>query len=201
MGPGHVAAAWLAPFRHSSVCVFHTAQTFLLPRPQSRPSFTRRRSGSEIRIQASRNFSEGSFGILGSGTGTVFLSFRIYSAFQTLCLLEDCLKVQQKSEPPGWRRGVEKRRRSHNKGCLSRSRWTGAHVSAAGADEHDPLRSLPGLYPPLHRTDVAMAGVTRKGSGRPSYYYRFLGKSRLQRQRSRSRSRTRPATNRGKPSS
>ncbi|CAL8387758.1 unnamed protein product [Boreogadus saida] len=40
-----------------------------------------------------------------------------------------------------------------------------------------------------------MAGVTRKGSGRPSYYYRFLGKSRLQRQRSRSRSRTRPAAN------
>lgn len=42
-----------------------------------------------------------------------------------------------------------------------------------------------------------MAGVTRKGSGRPSYYYRFLGKSRLQRQRSRSRSRTRMAANRG----
>lgn len=46
-----------------------------------------------------------------------------------------------------------------------------------------------------------MAGVGRKGSGRPSYYYRFLGKSRLQRQRSRSRSRTRPAANRGKASS
>lgn len=42
-----------------------------------------------------------------------------------------------------------------------------------------------------------MAGVTRKGSGRPSYYYRFLGKSRLQRQRSRSRSRTRTAASRG----
>lgn len=42
-----------------------------------------------------------------------------------------------------------------------------------------------------------MAGVNRKGSGRPSYYYRFLGKSRLQRQRSRSRSRTRPSTSRG----
>ncbi|XP_041666999.1 DAB2 interacting protein b isoform X2 [Cheilinus undulatus] len=44
-----------------------------------------------------------------------------------------------------------------------------------------------------------MAGVTRKGSGRPSYYYRFLGKSRLQRQRSRSRSRTRPSTSRESP--
>ncbi|TNN41654.1 hypothetical protein EYF80_048179 [Liparis tanakae] len=42
-----------------------------------------------------------------------------------------------------------------------------------------------------------MAGVTRKGSGRPSYYYRFLGRSRLQRQRSRSRSRTRPPASRG----
>ncbi|XP_072228740.1 disabled homolog 2-interacting protein-like isoform X2 [Leuresthes tenuis] len=44
-----------------------------------------------------------------------------------------------------------------------------------------------------------MAGVTRKGSGRPSYYYRFLGKSRLQRQRSRSRSRTRPSVSRESP--
>uniref|UniRef100_A0A8C3G4P0 DAB2 interacting protein b n=1 Tax=Cyclopterus lumpus TaxID=8103 RepID=A0A8C3G4P0_CYCLU len=44
-----------------------------------------------------------------------------------------------------------------------------------------------------------MAGVTRKGSGRPSYYYRFLGRSRLQRQRSRSRSRTRPPTSRESP--
>ncbi|KAM3599184.1 uncharacterized protein V6R79_001467 [Siganus canaliculatus] len=44
-----------------------------------------------------------------------------------------------------------------------------------------------------------MAGVTRKGSGRPSYYYRFLGKSRLQRQRSRSRSRTRPSASRESP--
>ncbi|XP_061603594.1 DAB2 interacting protein b isoform X4 [Phyllopteryx taeniolatus] len=44
-----------------------------------------------------------------------------------------------------------------------------------------------------------MAGITRKGSGRRSYYYRFLGKSRLQRQRSRSRSRTRPAASRESP--
>ncbi|KAM8828768.1 disabled homolog 2-interacting protein-like isoform 4-T4 [Spinachia spinachia] len=44
-----------------------------------------------------------------------------------------------------------------------------------------------------------MAGVTRKGSGRPSYYYRFLGKSRLQRQRSRSRSRSRPPASRESP--
>ncbi|XP_071322983.1 DAB2 interacting protein b isoform X6 [Trachinotus anak] len=44
-----------------------------------------------------------------------------------------------------------------------------------------------------------MAGVIRKGSGRPSYYYRFLGKSRLQRQRSRSRSRTRPSASRESP--
>ncbi|MCJ8748722.1 hypothetical protein PDJAM_G00168030 [Pangasius djambal] len=38
-----------------------------------------------------------------------------------------------------------------------------------------------------------MSGITRKGSGRPGYYYRLLGRTRLQRQRSRSRSRTRPA--------
>ncbi|XP_067339714.1 DAB2 interacting protein b isoform X4 [Channa argus] len=44
-----------------------------------------------------------------------------------------------------------------------------------------------------------MAGVSRKGSGRPSYYYRFLGKSRLQRQRSRSRSRTRPSASKESP--
>ncbi|XP_073455631.1 disabled homolog 2-interacting protein isoform X2 [Aquarana catesbeiana] len=34
--------------------------------------------------------------------------------------------------------------------------------------------------------------VSRKNSGRRSYYYRFLGRSQLQRQRSRSRSRSRP---------
>lgn len=45
-----------------------------------------------------------------------------------------------------------------------------------------------------------MSGITRKGSGRPSYYYRLLGRTRLQRQRSRSRSRTRPA-NKGKGAS
>ncbi|XP_026152450.1 disabled homolog 2-interacting protein isoform X3 [Mastacembelus armatus] len=44
-----------------------------------------------------------------------------------------------------------------------------------------------------------MAGISRKGSGRPSYYYRFLGKSGLQRQRSRSRSRTRPSASRESP--
>lgn len=44
----------------------------------------------------------------------------------------------------------------------------------------------------------AMSGVTRKGSGRPGYYYRLLGRTRLQRQRSRSRSRSRATTNRGK---
>ncbi|XP_052366268.1 disabled homolog 2-interacting protein-like [Oncorhynchus keta] len=43
---------------------------------------------------------------------------------------------------------------------------------------------------------MAGAGITRKGSGRPSYYYRFLGRTRLQRQRSRSRSRSRPAASR-----
>ncbi|XP_041706493.1 disabled homolog 2-interacting protein isoform X2 [Coregonus clupeaformis] len=46
---------------------------------------------------------------------------------------------------------------------------------------------------------MAGAGITRKGSGRPSYYYRFLGRTRLQRQRSRSRSRTRPAASRESP--
>lgn len=45
-----------------------------------------------------------------------------------------------------------------------------------------------------------MSGITRKGSGRPGYYYRLLGRTRLQRQRSRSRSRTRPA-NKGKGAS
>ncbi len=44
----------------------------------------------------------------------------------------------------------------------------------------------------------AMSGVTRKGSGRPGYYYRLLGRTRLQRQRSRSRSRSRATNNRGK---
>ncbi|KAL0965259.1 hypothetical protein UPYG_G00278950 [Umbra pygmaea] len=46
---------------------------------------------------------------------------------------------------------------------------------------------------------MAGAGVTRKGSGRPSYYYRFLGRTRLQRQRSRSRSRSRPTVSRESP--
>lgn len=68
------------------------------------------------------------------------------------------------------------------------------------ACEHRTLSTSPGVWTEEGKTS-AMAGVGRKGSGRPSYYYRFLGKSRLQRQRSRSRSRTRPAANRGKASS
>ncbi|XP_037389117.1 DAB2 interacting protein b isoform X3 [Pygocentrus nattereri] len=44
-----------------------------------------------------------------------------------------------------------------------------------------------------------MSGVSRKGSGRPGYYYRLLGRTRLQRQRSRSRSRTRPANSKDSP--
>ncbi|XP_051552484.1 disabled homolog 2-interacting protein-like isoform X2 [Myxocyprinus asiaticus] len=44
-----------------------------------------------------------------------------------------------------------------------------------------------------------MSGVTRKGSGRPGYYYRLLGRTRLQRQRSRSRSRSRTTNNRDSP--
>ncbi|KAG1959137.1 disabled 2-interacting protein [Pimephales promelas] len=44
-----------------------------------------------------------------------------------------------------------------------------------------------------------MSGVTRKGSGRPGYYYRLLGRTRLQRQRSRSRSRSRATNNRDSP--
>ncbi|KAK1787596.1 hypothetical protein P4O66_016097, partial [Electrophorus voltai] len=44
-----------------------------------------------------------------------------------------------------------------------------------------------------------MSGVSRKGSGRRGYYYRLLGRHRLQRQRSRSRSRSRPTSNKGKP--
>ncbi|XP_048414417.1 disabled homolog 2-interacting protein-like isoform X4 [Stegostoma tigrinum] len=43
-----------------------------------------------------------------------------------------------------------------------------------------------------------MSVNSRKTSGRPSYYYRLLGRSRLQRQRSRSRSRNRPG-NRDSP--
>ncbi|XP_038601938.1 disabled homolog 2-interacting protein isoform X3 [Tachyglossus aculeatus] len=39
-----------------------------------------------------------------------------------------------------------------------------------------------------------MSAPSRKSSGRPSYYYRLLRRSRLQRQRSRSRSRNRPAS-------
>lgn len=175
------------------VCVFHTAQTFLLSQPQSGPSlaFTGRRSGPLIRIGAVRNFSEGSSGIPAAAAGTAFLSFRIHAAFR--CLRRDCLKVQ-KPAPPGQRRGVGKRRRSHEEGCLIQ-----VHRSAC----KDPLRTLPGVRTEEGSagTTSAMAGAGRKGSGRPSYYYRFLGKSRLQRQRSRSRSRTRPAANRGKASS
>ncbi|XP_056314024.1 DAB2 interacting protein b isoform X1 [Danio aesculapii] len=44
-----------------------------------------------------------------------------------------------------------------------------------------------------------MSGVTRKGSGRPGYYYRLLGRTRLQRQRSRSRSRSRVTNNKDSP--
>uniref|UniRef100_A0A673HPU1 Disabled homolog 2-interacting protein-like n=1 Tax=Sinocyclocheilus rhinocerous TaxID=307959 RepID=A0A673HPU1_9TELE len=44
-----------------------------------------------------------------------------------------------------------------------------------------------------------MSGVTRQGSGRPGYYYRLLGRTRLQRQRSRSRSRSRATNNRDSP--
>ncbi|XP_022521016.1 DAB2 interacting protein b isoform X5 [Astyanax mexicanus] len=44
-----------------------------------------------------------------------------------------------------------------------------------------------------------MSGVSRKGSGRPGYYYRLLGRTRLQRQRSRSRSRSRPAASKDSP--
>ncbi|XP_016348846.1 disabled homolog 2-interacting protein-like isoform X2 [Sinocyclocheilus anshuiensis] len=44
-----------------------------------------------------------------------------------------------------------------------------------------------------------MSDVTRKGSGRPGYYYRLLGRTRLQRQRSRSRSRSRATNNRDSP--
>ncbi|XP_066568840.1 DAB2 interacting protein b isoform X2 [Amia ocellicauda] len=44
-----------------------------------------------------------------------------------------------------------------------------------------------------------MSGTGRKSSGRPSYYYRLLGRTRLQRQRSRSRSRTRPASKESPP--
>lgn len=98
--------------------------------------------------------------------------------------------------------------------------WVSARglLSEVGDKQLQSMRMLPGVYlhwyhiqedlcPVLLRYLIvsglqsgnysAMAGVTRKGSGRPSYYYRFLGKSRLQRQRSRSRSRTRPSASRG----
>lgn len=72
--------------------------------------------------------------------------------------------------------------------------------SRCTAEARDPLRKLYRGARTQRGTPSAMAGVGRKGSGRPSYYYRFLGKSRLQRQRSRSRSRSRTAGNRGKAS-
>ncbi|XP_019124644.1 disabled homolog 2-interacting protein isoform X4 [Larimichthys crocea] len=62
-----------------------------------------------------------------------------------------------------------------------------------------PLAEVPCCWFGFRVETCIMAGVTRKGSGRPSYYYRFLGKSRLQRQRSRSRSRTRPSASRESP--
>lgn len=46
--------------------------------------------------------------------------------------------------------------------------------------------------PPLRILSQVTMSVSRKNSGRRSYYYRFLGRSQLQRQRSRSRSRSRP---------
>ncbi|KAM4695741.1 disabled homolog 2-interacting protein-like [Rhinophrynus dorsalis] len=44
-----------------------------------------------------------------------------------------------------------------------------------------------------------MSVNSRKSSGRPSYYYRLLGRSQLRRQRSRSRSRSRPARRESPP--
>ncbi|KYO23455.1 hypothetical protein Y1Q_0005810 [Alligator mississippiensis] len=44
-----------------------------------------------------------------------------------------------------------------------------------------------------------MSVNSRKSSGRPSYYYRLLRRSRLQRQRSRSRSRNRPLSRESPP--
>ncbi|XP_027723429.1 disabled homolog 2-interacting protein-like [Vombatus ursinus] len=46
----------------------------------------------------------------------------------------------------------------------------------------------------LSRRGNSMSAGGRKSAGRPSYYYRLLRRSRLQRQRSRSRSRNRPAS-------
>lgn len=181
MGPGHVTAACLAPFRHSSVCVFHTTQTFLLSQPRNGGSLSlpRRRSGLLlISSRPARNFSEGCSGIPAAAAGRAFLSFRIRAAFRHR--RGDCLKAQ-KPKSPGQRGGVEGRTR-----CA-------AVVASTSAGPCKDLTSS--------GTTSAMAGFGRKGSGKPAYYYRFLGKSRLQRQRSRSRSRSRPAANRGKASS
>lgn len=48
------------------------------------------------------------------------------------------------------------------------------------------------LHVCMCKIDRKMSMNSRKSSGRPSYYYRLLRRSRLQRQRSRSRSRNRP---------
>nr|XP_021135752.1 disabled homolog 2-interacting protein isoform X5 [Columba livia] len=49
------------------------------------------------------------------------------------------------------------------------------------------------------KIDTKMSVNSRKSSGRPSYYYRLLRRSRLQRQRSRSRSRNRPLSRESPP--
>ncbi|XP_015135309.1 disabled homolog 2-interacting protein isoform X4 [Gallus gallus] len=49
------------------------------------------------------------------------------------------------------------------------------------------------------KIDRKMSMNSRKSSGRPSYYYRLLRRSRLQRQRSRSRSRNRPLSRESPP--
>ncbi|KAM6372306.1 disabled homolog 2-interacting protein isoform 6-T6 [Pluvialis apricaria] len=49
------------------------------------------------------------------------------------------------------------------------------------------------------KIDTKMSMNSRKSSGRPSYYYRLLRRSRLQRQRSRSRSRNRPLSRESPP--
>lgn len=48
------------------------------------------------------------------------------------------------------------------------------------------------LHVCMCKIETKMSMNSRKSSGRPSYYYRLLRRSRLQRQRSRSRSRNRP---------
>lgn len=156
------------------------------------------------------------------GTGTAFLSFRIHThtVFRTSCLWDlavgnsegECFKAGTGCLSL-WDKGDKSTEHKWMFDGLTMGWiWPGLKLWRAETDKHSrpSMRKLLGICY-LHWlrdskrtlgcwdiwTRCSMAGVSRKGSGRPSYYYRFLGKSRLQRQRSRSRSRSRPAASKG----